>query len=103
MNPNRICGMCRMLHERGGPDPAPNRDALIAILNSDGFKAMREAANCCPACVLSVVRTLNYIDDEQGPMVAGPDDGRREWQYKKEKQEWWSEWNADQNQFGYGY
>lgn len=86
LNPNRDCGMCREDYQK---TPAE----LLAILNAEGFKAMCQAANYCPACILSALRPLNVIDDELGPTVLGPQDGRQDWSYKKAKEEWWHEVN----------
>jgi len=103
INPNRVCGMCRMQADDGGPERAPPRDALVGILDSEGFKAMCDAANDCPACILSVLRTKNYFDDERGPMVAGPEDGRQSWSYAIAKKEWWDNWNDAKAQSQYEY
>ena len=90
-NPQRRCRMCALAHEEFGEQPAPPRDELRKVLDSEGFKAMCEAANHCPACILSVVRLLNYPGDEEGPGgVSGPADGRQSWSYTKAKDEWWS-------------
>ena len=96
LNPQRVCGMCKMLADEGGPEAAPPRDALVRILDAEGFKAMCAAANDCPACILSALRTKNVIDWESGPSVAGPNDGRQEWNYKQAKEQWWKEWNSGQ-------
>lgn len=100
LNPQRVCGMCKMLADEGGPEPAPARDELVRILDADGFKAMCAAANDCPACILSALRTKNVFDDELGPMVSGPDDGRNGWNYKQAKEQWWKEWNSNQVEHG---
>jgi len=94
MNPKRVCGMCRMLAEEGGPEPAPPRDELLRILDAQGFKAMCEAANDCPACILSALRARNERSEFGSFVVAGPEDGRNEWSYTQAKQVWWNEWNA---------
>ena len=96
LNPQRVCGMCAMLADEGGPEPAPPRDELLRLMDAEGFKAMTAAANNCPACILSVLRTKNYFDDETGPGVAGPQDGRELWSYATAKREWWDEWNSSQ-------
>lgn len=82
LNPARVCGMCKEPHQKS---PAE----LTRILNAHGFAAMQEAANHCPACILSGLRPLNTVDDELGPIVLGPQDGRQEWSYKEAKAEWW--------------
>ena len=94
LNPTRVCGMCRMQADDGGPDPAPPRDELVRIMDEVGFDAMREAANGCPACILAALRTKNRCDDERGPYVDGPDDGRQSWQYAAAKKSWWDDWNS---------
>ena len=104
LNPQRVCGMCAKLAKGGGPDPAPERDELVRVLDDRGFKAMCEAANDCPACILSALRTKNCMDSETGPYVAGPEDGRQTWSYAQAKKEWWDEWNSDQADRNYpGY
>ena len=94
LNPQRECGMCRMLADEGGPDPAPARDELVRVMDEKGFKAMCAVANECPACILAALRTKNCFDPEAGPTVKGPDDGRNEWSYAKAKKDWWDEWNS---------
>lgn len=102
LNPQRECGMCKMQHEDGGPEPAPSRDELVRIMDTQGFKAMCEAANDCPACILSALRTKNGCDPETGPYVAGPEDGRESWSYTQAKAQWWKDWNSAQaEQRGY--
>ena len=94
VNPDRVCGMCKMQADGGGPEPSPPRDELVRILDAEGFAGMRRAANDCPACILSAIRTKNVMDYERGPIVLGPDDGRQEWSYQAEKGKWWDNWNA---------
>lgn len=93
-NPQRVCGMCAMQAEAGGDPPAPPRDELVRILDCSGFAEMCRAANDCPACILSALRTKNVMDDERGPIVLGPDDGRQEWQFKAAKKAWWDAWSS---------
>lgn len=96
LNPNRVCGMCRMLADAGGPDPAPSRDELVRIMDADGFKAMCAGCNDCPACILAALRTKNFKGDaESPPGVIGPEDGRESWSYTQAKQAWWNAWNSD--------
>lgn len=104
LNPQRVCGMCAKLHADGGPAPAPPRDELVKIMDSQGFTAMCETANRCPACILAALRTKNGLDPETGPYVAGPEDGRESWNYTKAKAEYWSNHNdaqAERNYPGY--
>ncbi len=104
LNPQRVCGMCAKLAEDGGPEPAPPRDELLRLLDSEGFKAMREAANDCPACILSALRARNTDSDEAPFYVPGPEDGRNEWSYTTAKAEYWrghNEAQAERNYPGY--
>lgn len=104
LNPQRVCGMCAKLADDGGPEPAPPRDELVRVMDTEGFKAMCATANDCPACILAALRTKNRMDDETGPYVSGPDDGRSEWSYTKAKAEYWSNHNdaqAERNYPGY--
>ena len=94
-NPQRVCGMCAKM--RSADAPAPSRDELLQVMDRDGFKAMCEAADNCPACILSALRVRNMPHDDDGPgRVAGPEDGRNEWSYAQAKQAWWNEWNSAQ-------
>lgn len=96
-NPQRVCGMCSMLAREGGPEPAPPLPILLATLDTEGFKAMRELANDCPACILAALRTKNFKGDaETPPGVLGPEDGREVWSYTQAKTQWWAEWNSAQ-------
>ena len=93
-NPRRICGMCEVSLREFGEVPAPPRDELRRVIDTEGFKAMCEAANHCPACILSVIRTLNFKGDaESPPGVDGPEDGRESWDYRKAKDQWWKDLN----------
>jgi hypothetical protein len=94
-NPNRVCRMCALVEEMGGPAQRPMTE-LTAVLTASGFKAMCEAANDCPACILAVLRPLNSAGDwETPPGVAGPEDGRQEWSYRQAKDQWWKEYNDE--------
>lgn len=53
---------------------------------------MSKAANKCPACILSALRVRNMSPKGGGSFgVAGPDDGRNEWDYREAKAQWWEE------------
>lgn len=103
VNPHRVCGMCAKLADAGGPEPAPPRDELVRVMDSEGFAAMCKAANDCPACILSALRTKNGVDDETGPYVAGPQDGRESWNFRAAKEDWWKEFNSEQADREYHY
>lgn len=76
MNPNRKCGFCGATGEKLAE--------LIAIINAEGFKAMHSAAEC-PGCTLAALRqTATHVY---------PDDGRNEWSFTQERDEWWHEAN----------
>lgn len=97
LNPQRVCGMCKVTADKGGPEPAPSRDELVRIMDEAGFKAMCEAANNCPACILSALRTKNFKGDaESPPGVLGPEDGRESWSYTQAKEAWWKDFNDGQ-------
>ena len=101
-NPQRICGMCSMLAREGGPEPAPPLPILLDTLDAEGFKAMCELANNCPACILSALRTKNFKGNFEHPGgVSGPEDGRETWSYATAKTEWWAAWNSDQAERNY--
>ena len=91
-NPQRICGMCSMLAREFGLEPAPPLPILLDTLDAEGFKAMCELANNCPACILAALRTKNFKGDaETRPGVLGPKDGREAWSYTQAKTQWWAE------------
>lgn len=93
-NPNRVCRMCALSEDAGGPPQRPFAE-LTAILTYQGFAAMCDAASYCPACILSVLRPLNFAGDaESPPGVMGPADGREVWDYKSAKEQWWKELNS---------
>lgn len=94
LNPGRVCGMCARTVDDGGEAAAPAED-LRRILDAEGFKAMCHAANDCPACILTILRPLNCMDEETGPYVSGPQDGRESWDYKAAKEVWWSSFNSE--------
>ena len=101
LNPQRECGMCKMVADE--VEGALSRDELVRVMDEQGFKAMCEAANHCPACILAALRTKNFKGDaETPPGVLGPEDGRESWSYTQAKQAWWAEWNSNQvEQRGY--
>jgi len=90
-NPNRVCGMCQVRMENEGVAPAPPRDELVRVLDERGFEAMKKAANDCPACILSAIRTKNEQDDSGFWTVSGPEDGRQTWLFGEAKKEWWKQ------------
>lgn len=88
-NANRVCGMCIRANKDVGFPVSPPRDELVAVMDSQGFEAMCRTANQCPACILSVLRTKNYVDEFNGLRVAGSDDGREDWSFSQAKRLWW--------------
>lgn len=105
-NPQRECGLCRTLADAGGPEPAPPRDQLLRILNDNNFAAMREAANDCPACILSVLRTLWTTAENGESVLIGSGDGRETWEFRPAKEAWWADFNsgeAEKEHALYGY
>jgi hypothetical protein len=93
-NPNRVCGMCARAEDEEGVTPAPPRDELLRILDADGFKAMCDVANQCPACILSALRARNVEAEFSNFRVSGPEDGRNEWSYATAKANWWESMNS---------
>lgn len=97
-NPARVCGLC--LH-------SSNEQASIEALKAawaTSFKALRELAGECPACILAAMR--------QGP---GPDggagfwsdsderfEGLRDWDFRAELKAFWEEENSMRDD-GRGY
>ena len=88
-NPNRVCRMCL----KAGLAQQKTEDLIKAFRGAEAegeekaVVALREAANGCPACMLTAVAKLNVLPDADGP-------GRWvNWDYKKELAGFWSEQN----------
>jgi len=88
-NPNRVCRMCQLAEV----EQAPPYD-LVKVLDLEGFKAMCDAANQCPACILATLRRRHVQGEYGQTLVSGPDDGRNEWSYSRAKTEWWASFNS---------
>lgn len=89
LNPNRVCRMCSLA------ESAPvSLAVLLHTLDTEGFSAMRELCNGCPACTLAAIRARSGFDEETGLYIAGPDDGRNDWSYSADKKQWWDEYNS---------
>ena len=94
-NPNRICGFCR--EARGEQKPIADLIAALTSCGSDleaGVKALRDAAEACPACMLSAIR-----QSEMQRQTVTPAAG--EWEYvhvpfdfKRECASFWADVNA---------
>ena len=74
MNPNRVCGMCRMLEEV----QSDIGDMIAAIgpymphsdWGDEALCRLRDSANGCPACMLAAIRQANVtytLREEWGP------------------------------------
>lgn len=101
-NPHRVCGMCRRMIDEGlQENENPSRDELIAILDREGFEALSIAANDCPACILSVIRTKNRFDDNEGCYIDGPKDGRELWNFNEAKKEFWDALNEESSLYNH--
>lgn len=62
-NPNRKCGMCELAGIAQKPFEELNR-----VWGKEGLEAMKDAANHCPACILStIVLSRVQEDDGEGP------------------------------------
>ena len=99
-NPQRRCGMC-LVYGRVNRSPSD----LLRVLNEQGFEALKEATEDCPACILSALRLLPYdLPSEDGPGgMVGPDDGRHEWRFQDAKRDWWEaarEWEQSRYEQG---
>lgn len=99
-NPNRKCGMC----SEAGLYQQPIEDLIKALGKGDkeGVDNLREKADGCPACMLAAIRQskLQFYDvDEDGYHGFYVDS----FDYKKEKEEFWSELNDERSQQAYYY
>lgn len=80
-NPNRVCGMCALSGVGGATVPA-----LLAAFGPTGdLKALRDAAEGCPACMLAAII-------QSGIQLT---EGRVEFDFAKERDAFWAEVNAE--------
>lgn len=88
-NPNRVCGMCQLVD---GPNAT-----LPELLDAAriGLTELRSTALGCPACMLAGIRALRATFGK--PSTWGEyhplSDELREWEFKKEKDSFWADFN----------
>jgi hypothetical protein len=91
-NPSRICGMCG-----GNIGMIPDFISVLGKGDEEGVDRLREAANGCPACMLSAIR--------QSHLQTGPDDEgwgfRIPFNFHKEKDAWWAVVNDEKYRHNY--
>ena len=89
-NPNRECGICRLI----GSETFPIQE-LQRVMLEDGWQALCEKVEHCPACILAASRQLpaellasfDYED---------PKHDRKGWDFSAALKDWWDEYNASQ-------
>lgn len=90
-NPSRVCGMCAAAGI--GPEQKPTPALVEALGGGDkaGVERLREAAQGCPACMLSAI----IASDLQEPADLETGGGFHvEFDFKKERDEFWKEVNS---------
>ena len=83
-NPNRVCSMCA----RMGEVQLTMEQLTEAYLK--GFKALREACNDCPACILATDRQYHKGLGWDHPANTE----RGEWEFKAACKEFWTNYSS---------
>jgi hypothetical protein len=91
-NPNRVC----RLHEvvTGGEEVPPTVQELMTALEDGGYPLLVEVSHNCPACKLAALRQSWVKPDNDEPWPAEPQDGRQDFNFRKEVDSAWQEHNA---------
>lgn len=86
LNPERVCGMCRLAGEEQRP-----MVELLQLAAKGGLKALQDATENCPACILAAIR--------QTPVLRGDAHGDElaEFSYKNASEAWWQIHNDSRN------
>lgn len=94
-NPERVCALHHFV--TGGEEAAPSVAELREALAMGGWPLLREVSHDCPACKLAALRQ-SWVKPEPGePWPDEPQDGRENFQFKKERDEIWSAHNEAQD------
>ena len=87
MNPERICGMCKVAGYEQKPIPELKSVLLSHKDPEAGMIALRTVTDNCPACILAVIRQITAIWDFEDYMNGGG----WEFDYKQENSAFWTE------------
>ena len=85
-NPNRMCGMCKIIDE----EPQKPMAELLKVLNdstdplTDGLENLQKAANGCPNCIMATIVQWCTTHSEWSPY-------KFDYDYKKSHKEFWSD------------
>lgn len=91
MNPNRICALHKFAADGETP---PSVAESIAALADGGYPKLVEVTHNCPACKLAAMRQ-GFVPPKPGePWPDEPQDGRQDFDYKRENAAIWDEWHA---------
>ena len=84
-NPDRVCGLCAHVHL----DQKPIAELIAALGDGTSVEALRDAAECCPTCMLAAIRQSGLQrawgtngDDDEGFHV--------QFDYRAELKSWWN-------------
>ena len=94
-NPRRVCGMCRLVDSETFPIPELQR-----ILVEEGWQALCDKVENCPACILSANRqlpaevsaSLDYEDPKLKAMGS--------WDFRTALKQWWDDYNENHRREG---
>jgi hypothetical protein len=102
-NPARVCKLCKAAGLEGNHNSVPD---LVFIFKAnetlpvvEQMKLLRESVEGCPACILATLRQAKVLGYK-----ADGDFVNYEFNFKAEKEAWWSEINANHREHeSYGY
>lgn len=90
LNPNRVCGMCKLLGNKSTPiENLVNMVRGLSPSDDDAIRRYREFAGHCPACMLAGLRFAHKNDDQEFYVTFG---GAFKW--KDEAERFWNEINT---------
>jgi hypothetical protein len=92
-NPGRVCSMHKIA---AGREQELSMDELKQALAEGGFRALDEAAEHCPACILAALRQSWVAPDPGEPWPEEPQDGREKFNFKEAVRSMWAEHNASE-------
>ena len=86
MNPNRVCGMCRV----AGIEQQPIQELINALGDGTNLSKLRDLSENCPACILAAIRQSRVFCYDDGGLGK---DNSAAFNYKAEKESLWKDIN----------
>lgn len=94
-NPGRVCGMCALV----GSESFPAAE-LQRVLNTEGWQALCDKVENCPACILATQRQADTSGVPSLPYDDPRLDGLQRWSFKDALKSWWDDYNANRDDGG---